>query len=264
MNMNSAWVRTAIEYVQTALALTAVLVVWELACDFWNVPSWLLPAPSRIVAETWEIRSILPLHFAVTFSEVVGGFLIAIVTGVPIAILVVYSNLLRRIIYPVLLMLQSVPKVALAPLLLLWVGYGLLPNMAVAALVAFFPIVINTATGLESIDRELLDLTNSLESGKLKVFWKVRLPWSLPYLFSSLKVAITLSVIGAIVAEFIGADRGLGYLMLTSSGAMKTSVMFGILVLLSALGIACFYVVCAAERLFCPWYMAPVDTQAQG
>lgn len=264
MNVNSAWVRATIEYVQTAVALAAVLVIWELACDFWKIPSWLLPSPSRIVTETWEIRSILPLHFFVTFSEVVGGFLIAIVTGVPIAILVVYSRLLRRIIYPVLLMLQSVPKVALAPLLLLWVGYGLVPNMAVAALVAFFPIVINTATGLESIDRELLDLTNSLESGKFKVFWKVRLPWSLPYLFSSLKVAITLSVIGAIVAEFIGADRGLGYLMLTSSGAMKTSVMFGILVLLSALGIMCFYVVCAAERLFCPWYMAPTDAPPQG
>lgn len=261
--MNSAWARAAIEYVQTAIALAAVLIVWELACDFWQVPSWLLPAPSRIVTETWEIRQILSLHFVVTFSEVAGGFLIAIVTSVPIAILVVYSRLLRRIIYPVLLMQQSVPKVALAPLLLLWVGYGLLPNMAVAALVAFFPIVINTATGLESVDRELLDLTNSTESGKFKVFWKVRLPWSLPYLFSSLKVAITLSVIGTIVAEFIGADRGLGYLMLTSSGAMKTSVMFGILVLLSILGIVCFYAVCAAERLLCPWYMAPTDAQAQ-
>jgi NitT/TauT family transport system permease protein len=255
MAINTGWRRAALEYMQTGLTLAAVLITWEIVCDVWHVPSWLLPAPSRIVVETWDIRQILPLHFAITLSEVIGGFFLAILAGVPLAIMVVYSRVLRRIIYPVLLMLQSVPKVALAPLLLIWVGYGLTSNMAVAAMVAFFPIVINTATGLESVDSELLDLTSSFESSKFKVFWKVRLPWSLPYIFSSLKVAITLSVIGAIVAEFIGADRGLGYLMLTSSGAMKTSLMFGVLVLLSLLGIICFYAVCGAERLICPWYL---------
>ena len=126
-------------------------------------------------------------------------------------------------------MLQSVPKVAIAPLLLIWVGYGLSSRMIVAATVAFFPIVINTATGLEAADAELLDLTRSFDAGRLKVFWKVRLPWALPYLFSSLKVAITLAVIGAVVAEFVGADKGLGYLILTSAGNMQTALMFGAL-----------------------------------
>jgi NitT/TauT family transport system permease protein len=153
------------------------------------------------------------------------------------------------------LILQSVPKVAIAPLLLLWVGYGLQSNMIVAATVAFFPIVINTATGLESVDAELLELTDSLDAPPLKVFLKVRLPWALPYIASSLKVAITLAVIGAIVAEFIGADKGLGYLILTSSGAMKTPIMFGVLLLLSLLGILLFYAVSWGERLLCPWYM---------
>jgi len=165
---------------------------------------------------------------------------------------------MRRVIFPFLLTLQSVPKVALAPLLLLWVGYGLHSNMIVAATVAFFPIVINTATGLESVDKELLELTRSLDAGAARVFWRVRLPWALPYIFSSFKVAITLAVIGAVVAEFVGSDKGLGYLILTSSGAMKTTVMFGVLVLLSALGMASFYAVAWAEKKLCPWYM-PVD-----
>lgn len=252
--------RALIEHAQTALAVVAMLVVWEVLCRVLDVPKWLLPAPSQIAVETWEIRAILPLHFGATLAAVVGGFVLAVITGVPLAVLVVYSPFMRRVIFPFLLTLQSVPKVALAPLLLLWVGYGLHSNMIVAATVAFFPIVINTATGLESVDRELLELTRSLDAGAARVFWRVRLPWALPYIFSSFKVAITLAVIGAVVAEFVGSDKGLGYLILTSSGAMKTSVMFGVLILLSALGMASFYAVAWAEKKLCPWYM-PLENE---
>lgn len=248
-----------LEYGQATVAIIVLIVAWEALCDVFNVPKWLLPSPYQITVETWEIRGILPVHFLATLWAVLGGFALAIVTGIPLAIMVVYSPFLRRVIYPLLLMVQSVPKVAIAPLLLLWVGYGLQSNIIVAATVAFFPIVINTATGLESVDAELLELTRSLDAGKLRVFWRVRLPWALPYIFSSLKVAITLAVIGAVVAEFIGADKGLGYLILTSSGAMKTSVMFGVLLILSLLGIVTFYAVSWAERLLCPWYL-PLDT----
>jgi NitT/TauT family transport system permease protein len=256
-NWPRAW-RAGWDYAQAPLAIAVLLVVWEVLCDALKVPPWLLPSPTAIVVETWSIRGILPVHFLATLWAVLGGFFLAIATGIPLAVLVVYSPFLRRVIYPLLLMLQSVPKVALAPLLLLWVGYGLHSNMIVAATVAFFPIVINTATGLESVDSDLLELTRSLDSGQLRVFWRVRLPWALPYIFSSLKVAITLAVIGAIVAEFIGADKGLGYLILTSSGAMKTPMMFGVLLILSFLGILSFYAVAWAERLLCPWYL-PLD-----
>jgi NitT/TauT family transport system permease protein len=136
--------------------------------------------------------------------------------------------------------------------------------VVVAAITAFFPIVINTATGLNSVDPELLELTRSLDSGKLRVFWRVRLPWALPYIFSAMKVSITLAVIGAIVAEFIGSDRGLGYLILTSSGTMRTSLMFGIIVILSCLGITCFYLVSFAERALCPWYLPVEPERSQG
>ena len=250
---------TLAEYGRRVLAVVALLVVWEIFCRALAIPRWLLPAPSQVAKETWEIRGVLPMHFGATLTTVVGGFALAIVTGIPIAVLVVYSAFLRRLIFPFLLTLQSVPKVALAPLLLLWVGYGQFSNIIIAATVAFFPIVINTATGLESVDKELLELTASLDASTARVFWRVRLPWALPYIFSSLKVAITLAVIGAVVAEFVGSDKGLGYLILTSSGAMKTSVMFGVLVLLSLLGIASFYVVAWAERRLCPWYLPTRD-----
>jgi NitT/TauT family transport system permease protein len=251
--------RAAVEGGQIYLGLLVLLGLWELACRQLSIPPWLLPPPSQIAAETWELRAILPAHLLATVKEILGGFLLATLAGVPLAVAVVYSPLLRRVIYPLLLMLQSVPKVAIAPILLLWVGYGLVSNMIVAATVAFFPIVVNTATGLESVDAELLELTRSLGASKLRVLLRVRLPWSLPFLFSGLKVAITLAVIGAIVAEFIGADKGLGYLILTSSGAMRTAVMFGVLLLLSVLGTLCFYAVVVLERILCPWYMAKAD-----
>jgi NitT/TauT family transport system permease protein len=254
--------RLLAEYGQATFVLLGVVLGWQLLCDWAEVPVWLLPAPSRMFVETWSVRAILPGHILATLWAVLGGFFLALVTAVPLAIAVVYSPLLRRIIYPLLLVLQSVPKVAIAPLLLIWVGYGLKSNMIVAATVAFFPIVINTATGLEAVEAELLDLTRSFDSSTLKVFWKLRLPWALPYLFSGLKVAITLAVIGAVVAEFIGADKGLGYLILTSSGNMNTALMFGVLVLLSLLGIACFYAVVWIEKLLCPWYLPTGESGA--
>lgn len=247
--------RSTIESAQTFVAILAFVAAWEVLCRALDVPKWLLPAPSLVVEETWEIRNVLPLHFGATLAAVVGGFVLAIVTGIPLAVLVVYSPFMRRVVFPVLLTLQSVPKVALAPLLLLWIGYGLHSNMIVAATVAFFPIVVNTATGLESVDKELLELTRSLDATAARVFWRVRLPWAMPYIFSSFKVAITLAVIGAVVAEFVGADKGLGYLIVTSSGSMKTTVMFGVLVLLSGLGIVSYYAVVWAEKKLCPWYL---------
>ena len=254
--------RNLMEYAQTAIGPVLLLGIWEAMCRLFNVPAWLLPSPSKILIEGYEILPILPAHLMATLFAVLGGFALSIAVGVPLAIMITYSPVLRRVIYPMILALQSVPKVAIAPILLLWVGYGLKSGIVVAATVAFFPVVISTAAGLESIDRELLELTRSLDSSSLKVFLKVRLPWAMPHIFSGLKVAITLAVIGAIVAEFIGADTGLGYLILTNSGALKTSVVFFVLLILSLLGIALFYAVEAVERALCPWYIGDT-TQAE-
>lgn len=245
-----------LDAVQMVVAAVVALAAWELLCREAKIPAWLLPAPSRIWTATLALAPVLPWHILATLEGVIGGFILAVVAAVPIAIAIVYSPLLRKFAYPPLLMLQSVPKVAIAPLLLIWIGYGMASNVVIAATTAFFPIIITTANGLQNVDEDLLDLTRSYGSGSLKVFWKVRLPWAMPYFFSSLKVAITFAVIGAVVAEFIGSDKGLGYLILTSSGTMNTAQMFGVLLILSVLGIVCFYAVVLCERVFCPWYRA--------
>jgi NitT/TauT family transport system permease protein len=240
------------------LAVIAGLVaLWEVTCRAARIPVWLLPAPSVIVRETWAWADRIPGHLWVTFYETVGGFAVSVLVGVPLAIAIVYSPLMRRILYPILLVVQSVPKVALAPLFLIWIGYGPKSNVLIAAIVAFFPMVVNTATGLESVEPDLLQLTHALRAYPLRVFWKVRLPWALPYIFSGMKVAMSLSVIGAVVGEFVGSDRGLGYLILTASSNMNTAIVFGVMAVLSALGIVVFWAVCLAESLVCPWYLPP-------
>jgi NitT/TauT family transport system permease protein len=248
--------RQLVDFLQIAAVMVLGLIGWEILCRAASIPVWLLPSPTRIWFATLELAPVLPSHILATFEGIVGGFLLAVAVGMPTAVAIVYSPVLRKFLYPPLLMLQSVPKVAIAPLLLIWVGYGMASNVVIAATTAFFPIIITTSNGLQNVDEDLLDLTRSYGSGALKVFWKVRLPWAMPYFFSSLKVAITFAVIGAVVAEFIGSDQGLGYLIISSSGTMNTAAMFGVLLILSVLGIFCFYVVVFCERVLCPWYRA--------
>ncbi|MGH7661308.1 MAG: ABC transporter permease [Vulcanimicrobiaceae bacterium] len=244
-----AWGEVLLPYVVFA----ALLGIWELLCDTGKIPQYLLPSPSQIAEATWAWRGVLAGHLWVTCYEVVLGFLLAVAVGIPLAVLIVYSNLARRVTMPLLLIFQSVPKVALAPLILLWIGYGASSKVLIAMITAFFPIIINTSTGMASVEPELLELTRSLNAPTLKVFWKVRLPWSMPYVFSAMKVAMTLSVIGAVVAEFVGSDRGLGYFILTMSTNVRTALVFAAIALLSILGNSLFALVSAAERYFCPW-----------
>lgn len=252
--MNIEWLHRLREQMLSAVAIGGVIVLWEFLCRWLEIPVWLLPSPGRIAIAFGEWQHLLPMHIAATLYAVIGGFALAVIAGVPIAVLIVYSPFLRRVIFPFLLVLQSVPKVAIAPLLLIWVGYGLQSNIVVAAIVAFFPIVITTATGLEAVSPELLELSRVLDTSKLKIFWKLRLPWALPYLFSGMKVAMTLSVIGAVVGEFIGSDKGLGYLILTASSNMNTALVFAVVAVLSVLGILAYYAVVMVERFLCPWY----------
>lgn len=256
-------IRRLSEYGLALVAIASLIVFWELLCRFAKIPMWLLPAPSMIVAALGEWLHLLPVHFMATLTAVFGGFLLALVVGIPIAVAVVYSPFLRRVIFPVLVTLQSVPKVALAPLLLIWVGYGLPSNILISAIVAFFPIVINTAAGLDAVEPELLDLTRSYDSSALKVFWKVRLPSALPFVLSAMKIAISLSVIGAVVGEFVGSDKGLGYLIVNASSTMNTALVFGVILVLSLLGILCFYLIALVEHIIASRYLyrAPVNNE---
>lgn len=233
--------------------MLALVVAWEVLARVLRVPAFLLPLPSSIVQVGLEWKAQLPGHLAVTLAETLVGFALAIAVGVPAAVLIVSSRVLSNTIYPLLLVLQSVPKVAIAPLLLVWVGYGQLPKILVVFLVCFFPIVISTAAGLEAAPPEMLDLVRALKASRVQTLVKVRFPYALPQVFVGLKVAITLAVIGAVIGEFVGAERGLGYLIVASSSQVNTALAFVAMILLSVLSIVLFYVLEWLERRLVPW-----------
>ena len=237
-----------------AVTLVATLVLWQAATKILHIPLWLVPAPSDIVAALLERGGGLWGHIWVTFYETVLGFLLAIVLGVPLAVLVVHSRLVGNAVYPLILITQSIPKVAFAPILLIWLGYGDFPKVLVAFLVAFFPVVVDTATGLQSPAPQLLDLARQLSASQFQIYTKIRFPSALPHFFSGLKVAITLAVIGAVIGEFVGSERGLGFLVVQSTSHFKTPLAFAAMSLLALMAIVLFFAVVAVERLLCPWY----------
>src|SRR5437867_7776047 len=244
------------EYLMPAAALVALLVLWEVAVRLFNVPTFVLPAPSLIVGAAWEHRVHLPGHTWATLWETLAGFGLSIAVGVRLAVVIVSSRFLRNTIYPLLVITQSVPKVAIAPLIVVFMGIGETPKILVAFLVAFFPIVVDTATGLGAVPPELLDLSRSLKASRLQEFVKIRFPTAVPFIFSGLKVAVALSVVGAVVGEFVQADKGLGYLIVVSMTYFRTALAFSAMVLLSIMGVALFALVGVVERVFFYWYSA--------
>jgi NitT/TauT family transport system permease protein len=240
-------------YGPPAGAVLAVILAWYAVTAWLGVPGWLLPSPQAVVAAAYEHGNLLPKHTAVTLVETLLGLAVSLAVGVPLAIAVVWSPFLRRTIYPLLLGLQSVPKVALAPLFLIWVGYGMPSKVLIVASIAFFPIVVDTVTGLAIVERDLLDMVKVLRASTLQTFLKIRIPSAMPYFFSGVKVAVTLAVIGAVVGEFVGSDVGLGYLMLVSGSQLNTAMVFVCLVILSLMGAILFEMVEALQRIACPW-----------
>src|SRR5437667_4167156 len=252
--------RVLAEYVMPALTLVGALALWEAATSVFQIPNFIMPAPSAILAEGWEWRYRFIGHTWVTLYETVGGFVLSVVVGVPLAVMIVYSPALKRAFYPLIVLTQAVPKIAIAPVLLLMVGHGEIPKVIVAFLVAFFPIVVDTATGLAATPPELLDLRRSYRASAFKTFLKVRLPMAMPFFFAGAKVAITLSVIGAVVGEFVGSDKGLGYVILSATSYWKTELAFSSMILLSLMAILLFGAVSLVERLVCPW-LAPAGDE---
>jgi NitT/TauT family transport system permease protein len=251
--------RIARESIVPTATLLGALVVWEIATRVFHIPRFIMPAPSAILGEGWEWRYRFIGHTWVTLYETLGGFALSVAVGVPLAVMIVYSPALKRALYPLIVLTQSVPKIAIAPVLLLVTGHGELPKVIVAFLVAFFPIVIDTATGLAATPPELLDLSRSYRASAFKTFLKVRLPMAMPFFFAGAKVAITLSVIGAVVGEFVGSDRGLGYVILSATSYWKTELAFSSMILLSLMAIVLFGAVSLVERLVCPWVPSAAD-----
>lgn len=252
--------RLAGETLVPAATLIAAVVAWEVATRAFRVPRFIMPAPSAILGEGWDWRYRFVEHTWVTLYETLGGFALSMAVGVPLAVLIVYSPTLRLALYPLIILAQSVPKIAIAPVLLLILGFGEFPKMVVAFLVAFFPVVVDTATGLAATPPELLDLSRSYRASRFKTFLKVRLPLALPFIFAGAKVAITLSVIGAVVGEFVGSDKGLGYVILSATSYWKTELAFSAMIILSLMAIVLFAAVSLVERWLCPW----LNPEAEG
>jgi NitT/TauT family transport system permease protein len=231
------------------------LAAWQIGVMVYKVPSYLLPAPSEI-AQTFvsEFPRLLQ-HGWVTTYEMLLGYAMAVAIAVPLAVAITSSKRFDDFVMPTMLFFQVVPKVAIAPLFLVWFGVGTTPKVLVAFLISFFPIVIDAAVGLRSMSPEMGDLARSMGASRLQIFAQFRLPTSLPYLFSGLKVAATLAIAGAVVGEFVGADKGLGYLLLVTNSNMETSLMFATIVALTIIGLAFFYAVEFVEGLLIPWHV---------
>ena len=231
------------------------LAIWEAAVAVLKVPAYLLPPPTEIVRVFINDFAKLAFHGWVTAYEMLLGYALAVGIGIPLAIAITSSERFDRFVMPQMLFFQVVPKVAIAPLFLVWFGVGALPKVLVAFLISFFPIVIDAAVGLRSMSAEMRDLARSMGASRLQVFAQFRLPTSLPYLFSGLKVAATLAVAGAVVGEFVGADKGLGYLLLVTNSNLETALMFATLFALTFIGLAFFYAVEFLEALLIPWHV---------
>jgi NitT/TauT family transport system permease protein len=192
-------------------------------------------------------------HVSITAVEIFGAFALAAATGILLGTIIAWSEFLERALMPFLVFVNTLPKVAVAPLFLLWLGYGIVPNMLIGALIGFFPVVINTAVGLTQIETDMLDLGRVFNAPKWKIFLKIRIPNAYPYILSALKVTATAAVVGAIVGEFVASQRGLGYVIMTTQSTMDTPVAFAALVWISILGLALFGLVAAMSRILAPW-----------
>jgi NitT/TauT family transport system permease protein len=235
------------------IVFAAVLVAWQAAGTLFGVREYLLPGPLAVAAALVNFSVPWHRHLWVTTLEVLGGFALAGAAGVALGVAVAWSPLAARALLPFLVFVNTLPKVAVAPLFLLWLGYGILPNVLIAALIGFFPVVINTAVGLTQVDEELLDLGRAFGAPTWKVFLTIRLPNALPYVLSALKVTATAAVVGAIVGEFVASQAGLGMVIVNAQTNLNTPVAFAALVWISVVGLLLYGAVGLAARRWAPW-----------
>ena len=235
-------------------AVVGIVLVWQIICQVFAVPAFILPAPAAILRATLAV-GLGPwlVNLWATLEVVLAGFAVSIVISLPIAIMLVNSPLLRRTVMPLLIVVQSTPIVAIAPIIVVTLGCGLLPRVVITTLITFFPLVVSAATGLAATPVELIELSRSLRGGRTREFFAIRLPYAVPHIFSGLRICVTLAVVGAVIAEFVAAQKGLGYEILYTTSMFKTAQAFGALVILVALSMLLYQLVAQVERHFFPW-----------
>src|SRR5512132_1762754 len=243
----SAWVRPV-------LLVLILLVVWDLAIRLFRIPPYLIPAPWSVVQQlVAEWPRLLKESIPTTYATL-GGFALSIAFGIPMALVIAYSRTVESFVYPLLVFSQSVPKIAIAPLFVVWFGFGIIPKVISAFMLGFFPVVVSTVVGFKSVDADMIDLAKSMRATRLQTFLRVSLPHALPSIFAGLKVSITLAVVGAVVGEFVGSNSGIGYLLQIANGNFDLPLMFAALTVLSLVGVVLFLAIDGVERMMIPWH----------
>jgi putative hydroxymethylpyrimidine transport system permease protein len=239
--------------------LAGLIGAWQIAsstgaiADLLNLEPYLVPSPSEIAASLWESRSLLAKNAWVTLEEMLFGLGLGLIIGVGFAVAMHLSAGVREAAYPLLVISQTIPIVVIAPVLVLWLGFGIWPKLVVVALICFFPIAVNTLDGLRSVDRETIKMMRTLDASRWQILWRVEAPGALPYFFSGARIAATIAPIGAVFGEWVGADSGLGHLILQDNAQLETARMFAATAVLSAIALTLFGLLALAERRFVTW-----------
>ena len=247
--LNAAWVRPF-------LFLIFIVVAWDLAIRLFRIPAYQIPAPGDVVAVLWsDWPELLRQAWPTTYATIC-GFLLSALFGIPVAMLIAGSKTVESYVYPLLVFSQSVPKIAIAPLFVVWFGFGIIPKVISAFLLGFFPVVVSAVQGFKSVDPDMVDLARAMQGSRFQVFRAVNLPHAMPAIFSGLKVSVTLAVVGAVVGEFVGSNSGIGYVLQRSIGTFDLPTMFAALVILALLGVVLFWIVDRIEHFVIPWHVS--------
>ena len=250
--LNAAWLRPF-------LFLIFIVVAWDLAIRIFRIPAYQIPAPGDVVKVLWtDWPELMGQAWPTTYATVV-GFLLSALFGIPVAMLIAGSKTVESYVYPLLVFSQSIPKIAIAPLFVVWFGFGIFPKIISAFLLGFFPVVVSAVQGFKSVDPDMVDLARAMKGSRFSVFCAVNLPHAMPAIFSGLKVSVTLAVVGAVVGEFVGSNSGIGYVLQRSIGTFDLPTMFAALVILALLGVVLFWLVDRIERLVIPWHVSQRD-----
>ena len=242
-----AWLRPLI-------FLVSLVVGWDLAIRAFHIPPYQIPAPMDVVTTLWQEWPMLLAQAWPTTLATIEGFLLSAAFGIPVAMLIAGSRTVESYVYPLLVFSQSIPKIAIAPLFVVWFGFGMMPKVLSAFLLGFFPVVVSAVQGFKSVEPDMLDLARAMEANRLQIFRMVSLPHALPAIFAGLKVSITLAVVGAVVGEFVGSNSGIGFVLQRSIGSFELPLMFAALVVLALIGVILFWILDVIERLAILWH----------
>jgi NitT/TauT family transport system permease protein len=252
------------EHRRTLAGFIIVLLLWEMLVRVFGVKLYILPPPSAVLVTLWAKRATIGAAAWFTAQPMLIGYACAVLFGVALALSFALSRLIESIVYPQIVFLQIIPKIAVAPLFIIWFGFGLTPKLLVVFLLSFFPIVVASIAGFKAVDPDIMDFARTTGAGAWRLFAKIRLPQALPQIFTGLKVGAALAATAAVVAEFVASDKGLGYLLLQYNGQLETPMVFAIIILLSVIGLIVYYAVELIERFTIPWHVsrrqAPEDT----